>query len=49
MQCQDKVYSAHHSISSARFLNHDLLHSIFLFDVINLLKNDILSGIKNFM
>ena len=31
------------------FLKHDLLHSIFLFDVINLLKNDILSGIKNFM
>ena len=49
MQCQDKVYSAHLSLSSARFLNHDLLHSIFLFDVINLLKNDISSGIKNFI
>ena len=30
------------------FLKDDLLHSIFLFEVINLLKSDILSGIKKF-
>ena len=49
MQCEDKVRVLTIPFHLQDFLKHDLLHYIFLFDVINLLKNDILSGIKNFM
>ena len=38
MQCQDKVWVLTIPFHLQDFFKHDLLHSIFSFDVINLLK-----------